>query len=332
MSIRFRIILIILILITFMLLVEQICKNELQLKYLLNLLGMLLVILIIAIFPELLNWLAKVIGVEFPINLVFFLGFCFVLMIVYSLTSAVSKLANNNKELAQKIALFEKKNCDGDSMRIGIDLTLLKHKKANGIGFYTENLINVFLKLDDLNEYDINKNRYYYTVCSMQKYKNLITLLRMIKQLKDSIINLLRIPVISEFSEADKDNLEKKNIYIEIMNNLLLTKFVTNGERNSLFKYSDGSFLFPSIPEYFDSMQSIETMMLSTLLSTTIETQPVKMSMNKVNYISHPFISKEWMSELKNIQWQEFPVIEFNEIKVTNIVRQHLDFFYEVNV
>ena len=112
MSTRFRIILIVIILVTFVFLIEQIRKHKLQLKYSLNWLGMLLVILIIAIFPELLNWLAKVSGVELPINLVFFLGFCFVLMIVYSLTSTVSNLAYENKELAQKIALLEKKKSE----------------------------------------------------------------------------------------------------------------------------------------------------------------------------------------------------------------------------
>jgi hypothetical protein len=70
--------------------------------------GMLLIILIVAIFPNLLNWLASLCGVELPINIVFFLGFCFVLLIVYGLTSTVSKLSKENKELAQKIALIDK--------------------------------------------------------------------------------------------------------------------------------------------------------------------------------------------------------------------------------
>jgi hypothetical protein len=70
--------------------------------------GMLLIILIVAIFPGILDWFASLCGVILPINIVFFLGFCFVLVIVYGLTSAVSKLSKENKELAQKIALIDK--------------------------------------------------------------------------------------------------------------------------------------------------------------------------------------------------------------------------------
>jgi hypothetical protein len=108
MSLKFRVILLILLIATFVVLVMQIRKKKLQLQYSMNWMAMLVILIIIAIFPELLQWLAMVTGVELPINLVFFLGFCFVLLIVYSLTAAVSKLSNENKELAQKVALLEK--------------------------------------------------------------------------------------------------------------------------------------------------------------------------------------------------------------------------------
>lgn len=109
MSLKFRILLLVLLVATFAILVMQIRKKKLQLQYSLNWMGMLVILTIVAIFPSLLQWLASVSGVELPINLVFFLGFCFVLLIVYSLTSAVSKLSNENKELAQKIALLDEK-------------------------------------------------------------------------------------------------------------------------------------------------------------------------------------------------------------------------------
>jgi hypothetical protein len=109
MSVRFRAILVILLLIVFGVLIRQIRKKKLQLQYSLSWMGMLLVLLIVTLFPNLLNLLSTVSGVELPINIVFFLGFCFVLVIIYGLTSTVSKLANENKELAQKIALLDKK-------------------------------------------------------------------------------------------------------------------------------------------------------------------------------------------------------------------------------
>lgn len=108
MSTRFRIILIILLLSVFAILISHIRSKKLQLQYSLSWMGMLLIILIVAIFPGILDWFASLCGVILPINIVFFLGFCFVLVIVYGLTSAVSKLSKENKELAQKIALIDK--------------------------------------------------------------------------------------------------------------------------------------------------------------------------------------------------------------------------------
>jgi hypothetical protein len=109
MSTRFRIILIILLVITFAVLINQIRNKKLQLQYSMNWMSMLLILLIVAIFPDLLKWLSFVSGVELPINIVFFLGFCFVLLIVYGLTSTVSKLSKENKELAQKVSLLDKR-------------------------------------------------------------------------------------------------------------------------------------------------------------------------------------------------------------------------------
>jgi hypothetical protein len=109
MSTRFRILLIILLFIVFGLLIKQIRNKKLQLQYSMNWMSMLIVILIVAIFPDLLNWLSSICGVELPINIVFFLGFCFILIIVYGLTSTVSKLSNENKQLAQRVALLDKR-------------------------------------------------------------------------------------------------------------------------------------------------------------------------------------------------------------------------------
>lgn len=109
MSAKFRVLLLVLLIATLICLVMQIRRKKLQLQYSMNWLGMLFILIIIAIFPGLLQWLSEISGVELPINLVFFLGFCFVLLIIYSLTSAVSRLSNENKELAQKIALLDEK-------------------------------------------------------------------------------------------------------------------------------------------------------------------------------------------------------------------------------
>ena len=48
-------------------------------------------------------------GIGTPINMLFFFGFCFSLMVIFVLTVVVSKLTVEENELAQEIALMENK-------------------------------------------------------------------------------------------------------------------------------------------------------------------------------------------------------------------------------
>jgi len=61
----------------------------------------------------LITWLAVKLGIASPINMLFFLGFCFSLIIIFVLTVAVSRMSVRIKTLAQEIALYEKE-CKND--------------------------------------------------------------------------------------------------------------------------------------------------------------------------------------------------------------------------
>ena len=110
MILQLRIILILLILLTGAFVVGQIKKRNLELRYTLSWLSLLIVLLLITAFPGMLNWITAIFGIELPINMVFFLGFVFTLLIVYRLTEAVSKMSREITELTQKVALIDKKN------------------------------------------------------------------------------------------------------------------------------------------------------------------------------------------------------------------------------
>ncbi len=112
MTYQLRIVLIILILLTFSLFVSQIKQKKLNLQYTLTWLLLLFCVLLVTIFPGFLNLLANLMGIALPINMIFFLGFIFTLVIIFRLTSAVSKQSEQIKELTQKIALMEKKEHD----------------------------------------------------------------------------------------------------------------------------------------------------------------------------------------------------------------------------
>lgn len=108
MTVQLRIILFILILLTFALFVDQIKQKKLKLQYTLTWMLLLLFILIVTVFPEILGFVANIMGIALPINMIFFFGFLFTLVIIYRLTMAVSKQSEEIKFLTRKVALLEK--------------------------------------------------------------------------------------------------------------------------------------------------------------------------------------------------------------------------------
>ncbi|SEK28764.1 hypothetical protein SAMN04487838_0479 [Streptococcus equinus] len=85
-------------------------KDKLSIRYSLSWYILSVILLVAVWFPNLLVILAKILGIYSPINLVFFVGFCLSLWILFSLTRVVSIQTSKIKSLAQQIALSEKKN------------------------------------------------------------------------------------------------------------------------------------------------------------------------------------------------------------------------------
>lgn len=109
MSDLFRICLIAGILVYLIVIVVFMKKKKLNLRYTLTWLLMALVMLIAAAFPQLVTWLAMALGVASVVNTVFVLQGLFVLLILLSLTSIVSRQTNRIRTLAQTQALLEKR-------------------------------------------------------------------------------------------------------------------------------------------------------------------------------------------------------------------------------
>lgn len=85
-------------------------KDKLSIQYSLSWYILSIILLIAVWFPNLLVVLAKLLGIYSPINLVFFVGFCLSLWILFSLTRIVSIQSSKIKSLAQQIALSENKD------------------------------------------------------------------------------------------------------------------------------------------------------------------------------------------------------------------------------
>jgi Uncharacterized conserved protein len=108
MNIKIQILVIVVVIMTMVMIVNMIRHKKLELKYALLWMLMGVGVFVFACFPNLTNALAEVLGIGTPINMLFFIGFCFALAIIFSLSTALSHLSNKVKKLTQEIALLHR--------------------------------------------------------------------------------------------------------------------------------------------------------------------------------------------------------------------------------
>ncbi len=112
MSVKIQIIIAVLIICALIVIIDMIRKKRLELSYALSWLLVGIGVLILDVFPQLIKTISEKIGIVSPVNMLFFFGFCFSLVIIFVLTIAVSKLSIKIKQLAQQIAIYEKKETE----------------------------------------------------------------------------------------------------------------------------------------------------------------------------------------------------------------------------
>lgn len=83
-------------------------REQLDIKYALSWIFADICIMFFCVFPKAIDFIAGVLGVAEPINVIFFLGIIFLGIIALSLTIAQSRNSKKLKDLVQKIALMEK--------------------------------------------------------------------------------------------------------------------------------------------------------------------------------------------------------------------------------
>lgn len=109
MTLKLQIILAVALLIVFILLINQVRKEKLDLKYALPWMTLLVGLLIIDLFPGITEWLAGVMGITLPINMLMLLGLAFSVTIIFFLTAMMSKEIDKQKQLAQELGLLRKR-------------------------------------------------------------------------------------------------------------------------------------------------------------------------------------------------------------------------------
>ena len=83
-------------------------KKKVDLRYALPWIIMGCIMLVLDVFPQLLGKMATLLGFELPINMLFFLGVCLALAILFMQTVAISNLSEKVKKLTQEEALMNK--------------------------------------------------------------------------------------------------------------------------------------------------------------------------------------------------------------------------------
>lgn len=107
MSLRIQIVIAVVAILGILIICNMVRKNKVDLRYALIWMVVGVCILALDVFPGLLGGITRLLGIELPINMLFFLGFCFSLLIIFGLTKAVSDLSNKIKRLTQELALLK---------------------------------------------------------------------------------------------------------------------------------------------------------------------------------------------------------------------------------
>ncbi len=98
---------IIVVIILFVLVIDFIRRGLLKEKYSVLWLALIAVVGLFAVWRELLDWAAMVVGVKYPPSLLFLMAFAFVLLILLHFSVVISVLTERNKKLAQEVAIIK---------------------------------------------------------------------------------------------------------------------------------------------------------------------------------------------------------------------------------
>lgn len=109
MTLKIQVIVAVVILLGLAGIANMVRKEALDIKYALSWLTVGALVLVLDIFPGLMQSLVHLLGIEIPVNMMFFFGFCFTLFLTFTLTVKVSRQEEQIKRLTQETGLLEEK-------------------------------------------------------------------------------------------------------------------------------------------------------------------------------------------------------------------------------
>lgn len=106
---KLRILLLIAVCIYFVIVFQLLKRKTLNLKYTLLWFASGFIMLLLVVFPQLLQLLARLVGISDPMNALFSVALFCVIIILMSLTAIVSKLNGKMRGIVQSVARLEKR-------------------------------------------------------------------------------------------------------------------------------------------------------------------------------------------------------------------------------
>ena len=117
MEVRIQIVAVIATVLLLLGVLDLVRRRRLLERYALLWLFSALVLLCLSIWQGLLETLASVIGIAYPPSALFVIAFGFILLLLLHFSLAVSRLADQSKVLAQRLALLEERQRSGERLR-----------------------------------------------------------------------------------------------------------------------------------------------------------------------------------------------------------------------
>ncbi len=118
---RLQIVLLVAVILYFIVILYFLKKKALELKYTLIWLLAGIVMLALIAFPQLMTMAVSLFGIQSNMNGLYITLISFIIMILMTLTSIVSRLAYKAKVLTQEVALLEKRIRDLENAQKGND-------------------------------------------------------------------------------------------------------------------------------------------------------------------------------------------------------------------
>lgn len=87
---------------------ELVRRRKLREEYSLLWLGTAFIMLVVAAWRDLLHGMAEFVGIVYPPNLLFLLAALFVMFILLYFSTVITRLTQENKEIAQQVALLQR--------------------------------------------------------------------------------------------------------------------------------------------------------------------------------------------------------------------------------